>query len=79
MSFQSIKINSKSIYFVPINGFSNKKRSYTLRNDKSSISLVNIINQEKLLILNDKNIIIKNLFICDNYIEIELISKIIFN
>ena len=52
---------------------------YTLQNEKNSISLINNINQEKLLILNDKNISIKNLFICESYIEIKLISKIIFN
>ncbi len=79
ISFQSIEINIKSIYFVEFTGLSYKKSNYTLRKGKSSLSLVDIINQDKLLILNDKNIIIKNLFICDNYIKIELTSKIIFN
>ena len=79
MSFQSIEINNKSIYFVPFAGMPDKNIFYTLQNEKNSISLVNKINQEKLFILNDKNISIKNLFIYESYIEIELISKIIFN
>ena len=47
--------------------------------DKNSISLVNNINQEKILILNDKNIIVKNLIFYEKYIELELSSEIIFN
>tara|TARA_Y100001978_G_scaffold40775_1_gene36333 strand:+ start:131 stop:712 length:582 start_codon:yes stop_codon:yes gene_type:complete len=79
MSFQSIEINNKSIYFIPEDGFSNKNIYYTLQHDKNSISLVNNINQEKLLILNDKNIIVKNLFFCESCVHLELCSKIIFN
>ena len=79
MNFQSIEVYNKSIYFIPQEGFSNKNIDYTLQYDKNSISLVNNINQEKLSIFNDKNIIIKNLFFYKSYIELELSSKIIFN
>ncbi len=79
MSFESIEINNKSIYFIPSDPLSNKKIDYTLSYDINSISLVNNINQEKLLILNDKNIRVKNLLICKSYIELEIISKVIFN
>ena len=79
MSFQSIEIYNKSIYFIASDGFSNKNIDYILQYDKNSISLVNNINQEKLSILNDKNISVKNLFFLDSYIELELSSKIIFN
>ena len=79
MSFRSVEINNNSIYFVPLNGFSNKNNDFTLQYDRNSISLINNINQEKLSILNDKNIIIKDLLFCDSYIELELSSKIKFN
>ena len=79
MSFQSIEINNKSIYFIPSDGLSIKNIDYTLQYDENSISLVNNINKEKLLILNDKNIIIKNLIFFESYIELELSSKIMFN
>ena len=79
MSFQSIEINNKSINFIPSDGFSNKNIDFTLQYDKNSISLVNKINKEKLSILDDKNISLKNIFFCENYIELELSSKIIFN
>ena len=79
MSFQSIEINNKSINFIPLDGFSNENIDYSLQYNKNTISLVNNINQEKLSILNDKNISIKNLFLYENYIELELSSKIIFN
>ena len=77
--FQSIEINNESIYFVPIDGSSYKNIAYTLQYDKNSISLVDNFNQRKLLILNDKNIFIKNLFFYENFIELELISSIIIN
>ena len=79
MSFQSIEINNKSINFISSDGFSNKNIDFTLQYDKNSISLVNKINKEKLSILNDKNISVKNLFFFENYIELELSSEIIFN
>ena len=79
MNFQSIEIYNKSICFIPSDNDSNKNIDYTLRYDDSNIILVNNINQEKLSILNDKNIIVKNLFIYENYIELELNSKVIFN
>ena len=79
MNFKSIEINNKSIYFIPVDGFSNKNVNYSLQYDKNSISLVNNINKEKLSILNDKNISIKYLFFYENYIELEIDSKIIFN
>ena len=79
MRFKSIEFNNKSIYFIPADGFSNKNIFYTLQYDKNSISLVNNINQEKLSIFNDRNIFIKNLFFCENHIELEIGSKIIFN
>ena len=79
MSFQSIEIYNKSIYFIASDGFSNKNINYILQYDKNSISLVNNINQEKLSIFNDKNISVKNLFFCESYIELEIGSRIIFN
>ena len=79
MSFQSVEIYNKSIYFVPSDGLSNKNIDYILHYDKNSISLVNNINQEKLSIFNDKNICIKNLFLCESHMELEMVSKIIFN
>ena len=79
MSFQSIEIYNKSIYFIASDGFSNKNIDYILQYDKNSISLVNNINQEKLSIFNDKNICVKNLFFCESHIELEMVSKIIFN
>ena len=78
-SFQSIEINNESIYFVPIDGLSYKNIVYTLQYDENSISLVNNFNQRKLLLLNDKNIFIKNLLFYENFIELELSSNIIFN
>ena len=79
MNFQSIEIYNKSIYFIASDGFSNKNINYILQYDKNSISLVNSINQEKLSIFNDKNICVKNLFLCESHIELEMVSKIIFN
>ena len=79
MSFQSVEIYNKSIYFISSDGFSNKNIDYILQYDKNSISLVNNINQEKLSIFNDKNICVKNLFLCESHIELEMVSKIIFN
>ena len=78
MSFQSVEINHKSIYFISSDRLSNNI-DYILQYDVNSISLVNNINQEKLSIFKDKNIIIKNLFFCDSHIELEIGSKIIFN
>tara|TARA_B100000212_G_scaffold104645_1_gene77394 strand:+ start:252 stop:839 length:588 start_codon:yes stop_codon:yes gene_type:complete len=78
-SFQGIEITNKSIYFIQSDKLSNKNVDYTLHHDESRISLVNNINQEKLLLLNDKNICIKNLFFCEKYIELELTAEIIFN
>ena len=79
MSFQSIEIYNKSIYFITSDGFSNKNIDYILQYDKNSISLVNNINHEKLSIFNDKNICVKNLLFCENHIELEMVSKIILN
>ncbi len=79
MSFESVEIYNKSIYFISSDGLSNKNINYILQFDKNTISLVNNINQEKLSIFNDKNIIIKNLFFCERHIELEIGSKIIFN
>ena len=79
MNFQTIEFYNKSIYFIPSDKCSNKNIEYNLQYDKNSISLVNNINQKKLLILNDKNIIVKSLFLCESYIELELNSKVIFN
>ena len=78
-SFERLEICDKSLYFISSDELSNKNIHYTLQYDKNTIALINNINQEKLSILNDKNINIKNLFFCENYIEIELSSKIIFN
>jgi len=78
-SFNSIDINDKLIYFISSDGLRNTNIYYSLQYDKNTISLVNNINQEKFSILNDKNIIINNLFFYENYIEVELSSKIIFN
>lgn len=79
MKFQSIEINKKSLYFVPLEGLPNIDTDYTLQYDETSILLVNNINKEKLSILNDKNINVKNLIFFENYIDIELSSKIIIN
>ena len=79
MNFQSIEFYNKSIYFIPSDNRSNKNIDYTLQYDKNRILLVNNIDQTKLPILNDKNIIIKSLFLCENYIELELNSKVMFN
>ena len=80
MSFQSVEIYNKSIYFVPSNGLSNKNIYYILKYDNNSISLVNNNNnKEKLSIFNDKNINVKNLIFCENYVELELSSKITIN
>ena len=79
MSFQSVEIYNKSIYFISSEGLSKKNIDYILQYDKNNISLVNNINQEKLSILNDKNICVKNLFFRESYIELEMVSKIIFN
>ncbi len=79
MNFQSIEINNNSIYFIPLEEASNKNNDYTLQHDKNSILLVNNIDQKKLSILSDKNISIKNLFVYESYIELELSSKIEFN
>ena len=78
-SFQSVQIYNKSIYFISSDGLSNKSIDYILQYDKNRISLVNNINQEKLSIFNDKNISVKNLFFCENHIELEMVSKINFN
>ena len=79
MSFQSVEIYNKSIYFISTDGLSNKNIDYILQYGKNSISLVNNINQEKLSIFNDKNICVKNLFLRESHIELEMVSKIIFN
>ena len=79
MSFKNVDIKNKSIYFVSSDGFLNKDIYYNLQYDNNSISLVNNINKEKLSILNDKNIIINNLYFNGSYIELELSSKIIFS
>ena len=79
MSFQSVEIYNKSIYFISTDGLSNKNIDYILQYGKNSISLVNNINQEKLSIFNDKNICVKNLLFCESHIELEMVSKIIFN
>ena len=78
-NFQSIDIKNKSIYFISSETFSKNDISYSLQYDKNTIYLVNNTNQKKLRILNDENIIINNLFFSQNYIEFELITKIIFN
>ena len=78
-SFQSIEINNKSIYFLTSEVLSHKNGDYTLQYDENIISLVNNINKEELSILNDKNIIVKNLSFYESYIDLELHSKIIFN
>ena len=79
MNFQSIEINNKSIYFISSDTLSNKNIGYNLQCNQNSISLVNNINKEKLSILNDKNIIVNKLFFCENHIELELSSEIMFN
>ncbi len=78
-SFESIQINNNSINFISSDTFSKNNISYSLQYDENTISLVNNINEEKLSILNDKNIIVRNLFLSQNYIELELSSSIIFN
>jgi len=79
MSFQNIEIKNKSIYFLSSNTLSNTKLQYTLEYERNIISLVNKSNQEKLPILDDKNININNLILSESYIEIELSSKLILN
>jgi len=79
MSFKSIEIKNKSIYFIPSNGSPYESVDYILQYDNNCISLVNNVSQEKLSLLNDKNININNLFFSENFIELELSSKIIFN
>ena len=79
MSFESIEINDKSIYFIPFDPFSDEDVHCNLRYDKNTISLVNNINQEKLSILNDRNIIVNNLYFKESHIDLELSSKITFN
>ncbi len=79
MSFQSIDINKNSIYFINSDGFTKSETFYTLEYEKHNISLVNNNNQEKLPILNDKNIIINNLVFSKSYIGIQLTSKIMIN
>ncbi len=79
MRFESMDIKNKSIYFNSFDGFLKKDINYNLQYDNNSISLVNNINQEKLSILYDKNIIINNLYINESFIELELSSNIIFS
>ena len=79
MSYKSIEIKNKSIYFVSSDAFCKREIPYTLRYERNTISLVNNINQEKLFILNDKNITVNNLIFTQHDIELELSSKIIFN
>ena len=79
MSFQNIEIKNKSIYFLSSNKLSNTKLQYTLEYERNIISLINNSNQEKLPILDDKNININNLILSESYIEIELSSKLILN
>ena len=79
MSFQSIEIKNKFIYFISSDALSNKNIGYTLQYEKNTISLVNNTNKEKLTILNDKNIIVNNLSFCENCIELELSTYIMFN
>ena len=79
MSFESIEINNKSIYFIPSDTLSNKNVHCTLRYDRNTISLVNNINQEKLSLLNDRNIIVNNLYFSESNIELDLSSKVIFS
>ena len=79
MSFQSIEIHNNSIYFISSDELPNKDIKYTLKYDENSISLVNNINQRRLTLINDKNISVNNLFLYENYIEVELSSKIKFN
>ena len=79
MSFESIEINNKSIYFLASDGLPHENSYYNLRYDENSISLVNNINQEELSILNDENISVKNLSFYGSCIDVELNSKIIFN
>ena len=79
MNFQSIEINNKSIYFISSDTLSNKNIDYNLQYNQNSISLVNNINKEKISIFNDKNIIVNKLLFCENHIELELSSEIMFN
>ena len=79
MSFQSIEIHNNSIYFISSDKLPNKDIKYTLKYDENSISLVNNINRRRLTLINDKNISVNNLFLYENYIEVELSSKIKFN
>ena len=79
ISFQSIEIHNNSLYFISSDKLPNKDIKYTLKYDENSISLVNNINQRRLTLINDKNISVNNLFLYENYIEVELSSKIKFN
>ena len=79
MNFQSIEINNQSICFISSDTLTNKNIDYNLQYNQNSISLVNTINKEKLSILNDKNIIVNKLLFCENHIELELSSEIMFN
>ena len=79
MSFQSIEIHNNSIYFISSDELPNKDIKYTLKYNENSISLVNNINQRRLILINDENIFVNNLFLYENYIEVELSSKIKFN
>ena len=79
MSYESFEIKNKSIYFISSDAFYKRDIPYTLQYEKNNISLVNNINQEKLSILNDENITVNNVLFNQQYIELELSSKIIFN
>ena len=79
MSYESFEIKNKSIYFISSDAFYKRDIPYTLQYEKNNISLVNNINQEKLSILNDENITVNNVLFNQQYIELELSSKIKFN
>ena len=49
MSFQSVEICDKSIYFIASDTFFNKNNNYSLQYDKNSISLLNNINQRYII------------------------------
>ena len=78
-SFQRVEIINKSIRFISSDASSDKNIYYTLQHNKNSISLVNNINQEKLSLLNDRNIIVNNLYFSESNIELDLSSKVIFS
>ena len=79
MSYKSIKIKNKFIYFISSDTFCKRDIPYTLEYEKNTITLVNNINQEKLSILNDENITINNILFNQSYIDLELSTKIIIN